>query len=171
MACYVSVKEVFKSAGMPSPTMIGQLKVATFNLLAPIYKRTPMVSKPKARESDNEEAYMARQLQLMQLILDIDADVVCLQEFWFHEQLMKVYEHTLGQKYDFYYMRRTGKKGDGLATLVSRERVLCVDKEERSLCRVGDRVALLLRLALVRGQGEETMLQGNTFLVLNTHLT
>lgn len=53
------------------------LKVATMNVLAPCYNKIDGVF-----ESDNSDDYMERHREICAKLLETDADIIFLQEFW-----------------------------------------------------------------------------------------
>lgn len=71
-----------------------QFSVCTFNILAPCYNISSGLL-----ESSNEEVYSQRKNQIINEIQEIDADCMCLQEFWFDENLMGLFEAGLGRRF------------------------------------------------------------------------
>lgn len=101
------------------------LRVATFNMLAPVHKSAG----PEVREGECEWLWMPRGRQAVQFIAKAlkGCDVICLQEFWFEPAWVELFEQMLGS-YVLLTARRSGlhphdgsKRSDGVATLVCRK--------------------------------------------------
>lgn len=98
-----------------------QLRVATFNTLAPIHKSTLS----GGREGETESLWQPRGRAAVELIRrSLSADVICLQEFWFEPGWVSMFEDLDG--YALHTARRRGvhahdgsRRSDGVATLVS----------------------------------------------------
>ncbi|KAJ7385470.1 hypothetical protein OS493_016554 [Desmophyllum pertusum] len=138
------------------------LRVATFNVLAPCYNW----SRPgwwDHSESSTPSLYLPRFHAIIDLISKQkpSLDVVCLQEFWFNDDVMELFDSQLEKKYRIVKLKRTGFKTDGLAILIDRSiNILSV-----SPIRFNDinrRVALLVHLLLPEEQ---------EVLLMTTHLT
>ncbi|KAL6057651.1 Endo/exonuclease/phosphatase domain-containing protein [Balamuthia mandrillaris] len=144
-----------------------RVKVATFNVLAPCYH---IIEGGKTESRDEARWRKRHEEQCLASLRTIDADVVCLQEYWFHPPFMQLYSSTF-EKLGFAEERakRSGKKADGLAIFYRKQsgahkpslRVLDTRPIEFRDC--GNRVALLVLFQCV-----ET---GGCFVVVNTHLT
>ena len=72
------------------PDSIGktQLKLITFNVLAPCYKREKRIDGSSGKEevifeSSDEQSYLKRKADIIETVLSLDADIVNLQEYWF----------------------------------------------------------------------------------------
>lgn len=94
------------------------LRVATFNILAPCYN---WISGWWGRcESSKPSLYLPRFRGIIDLISNQtpSLDVVCLQEFWFHDDVMELFYSQLDKKYKIVKLKRTGFKTDGIAILV-----------------------------------------------------
>lgn len=73
-----------------SQEVVGQakLKLITFNILAPCYKRLD----GSCYESENEEAHISRCEAICNEIIKLDADIVNLQEYWFgSEKVLNIF--------------------------------------------------------------------------------
>eukprot|EP01031_Cornospumella_fuschlensis_P030164 gene30163-36440_t len=129
-------------------------------------------------ESDVEDMYLARNLDIIQELQEKDPDIICLQEFWLsNEKLVDLYEHAFGQKYLSRYLLRQSttahnqnnpinsqsssnslplshKRKDGLAIFVKKNRFAIDDTQEILFQDGGDRVALLLRLRALEQQSQ-----------------
>ena len=67
-----------------------KLKVTTFNVLAPCYDETV----PNPQDSSQ---WRSRQEGVLQHIQTLDPDVLCLQEFFFQDDFMQLFNDTLGK--------------------------------------------------------------------------
>ncbi len=71
-----------------------ELKVVSYNILAPCYKRLP--SPKRLYESESEDMYLARNALICDQLLETSADVICIQEFWSaNTALRNLYEQKL----------------------------------------------------------------------------
>eukprot|EP00276_Gloeochaete_wittrockiana_P009384 CAMPEP_0184657820 /NCGR_PEP_ID=MMETSP0308-20130426/21913_1 /TAXON_ID=38269 /ORGANISM="Gloeochaete witrockiana, Strain SAG 46.84" /LENGTH=324 /DNA_ID=CAMNT_0027096129 /DNA_START=50 /DNA_END=1027 /DNA_ORIENTATION=+ len=149
------------------------MKLMTFNLLAPCYKRVPTyggteMSKWVEADGKFEALRMMRYEKLLDLLRESNADIIFLQEFWFQERIQKMFENYL-RKYTFYYHKRPKNKADGLCTLVSSS--LRVTDVQNITFHVGDRVAILLRVEQANPQEGGCSDEGVSVLAGNVHLT
>lgn len=137
------------------------LRVATFNVLAPCYN---WISGWCGRsESSKPDLYLPRFHAIIELITSQKPciDVVCLQEFWFHDDVMDLFDSQLDKKYRIVKLKRTGFKMDGLAILVDRSiNIMAVSPIHFN--DMNRRVALLVHLLLPE-DGE--------VILMTTHLT
>lgn len=101
------------------------LRVATFNMLAPVHKSAG----PEVREGECEWLWLPRGRQAVQFMAKAlkGCEVICLQEFWFEPAWMQLFEEMLGN-YVLLTAQRSGlhphdgsKRTDGVATLVCRK--------------------------------------------------
>ncbi|MEC7986863.1 MAG: endonuclease/exonuclease/phosphatase family protein, partial [Myxococcota bacterium] len=99
---------VLSVSGAPS-----RIRVISFNLLAPCWKRTHY-----GRESDNEEDWNDRLTRTIPVIKEQEADIICLQEFWFHPRYQKRFLSAFHPNYHVFIAQRGGQKPDGLALLL-----------------------------------------------------
>jgi len=140
----------------------------TFNVLAPCYKHL-MIGNTDKLESTEPALYLARNRVIVDSIQEVDTDIVCLQEFWFRPELKEFYESALKHRWATpVYMQRARQKPDGLVTLFGTKWQF-VDSCGLLDDRVGDRVALLLRLSSVAILGESSA--PITIILVNVHLT
>ncbi|KAL0490455.1 hypothetical protein AKO1_009551 [Acrasis kona] len=162
-------------------------KVVTFNILAPCYFRSLKSitsgvnfhdAKTHELESGNPEMYRKR-FDLMINMIKTDekptdhnnlfsADVFCLQEFWFTDEIVHIFENGLmkgNNAYDHsFYMRRPFPKKDGLACFVrSSEKLKVISHKGIDFRDVGERVAQLLHIQIKDGE--------QNIIIVNTHLT
>jgi len=134
--------------------LAGSLTIATFNILAPCWK-------PMRSDWDNEEGHPTiwkdRANELVKVIINIDADIICLQEYWFNAQFREFFEgksSPVAAKYECRAFRRTGRKPDGVATFVRRPESKSSNRWSYTIADtvnvpfndVGQRVALMLRI-------------------------
>jgi len=134
------------------------LRLCSFNVLAP----SARICAPLDRQPwENRHSKICDQL------LQLDADLVCLQEFDFAPStsgFTELYQDKLGAAYDIFTKRRTGAKNDGLAMLIRKASFREVEVRsfplEPAVC---DRVAMLARL--------EHVGSGCRLAFANTHLT
>eukprot|EP01039_Chlorochromonas_danica_P003676 gene3676-4022_t len=177
-------KIMMTSASLPD------LKVVTYNILAPCYKRLPSdpsSSAEKRFESEAEEQFLSRNREICEKLLRSNADIICLQEFWTGSPaLRELFEDMLCKKgnYEARYVERSShwrSRKDGLAMFVKRERLVIEDVRDIYFHDCGDRVALMLVLGLLppplphspagdaaASSASSTVLQ--RFICINTHL-
>ena len=135
------------------------LSVCTFNILAPCYKR---LSSEVDREGAHGEVWRLRHQAIVDLLLSLKIDVICLQEFWLKRRaFVGLYESRLSSRYSFHYIQRTGDLEDGLAILVDRTQLTVQDQCDLRLNDIGNRVGLLLNVDY----------HGQCLLIVNVHLT
>ena len=123
-----------------------ELKLVTFNLLAPCYHKIDGVY-----ESNNEALYMKRNTDICNAILDRDADIICLQEFWNNDKIKQLFHDKFSANYYIKILPRTSgwrTREDGLAMLINKNKLLLQDSKDILFHDAGDRVAQLLLLAV-----------------------
>jgi endonuclease/exonuclease/phosphatase family metal-dependent hydrolase len=142
------------------------LKMVTFNILAPIYKRIITSAGSKAFESDYPELFLERNMKICMELLDTHADIICLQEFWsgsdvlkqlYIDYLCKPNAHN-DSPYSMRILTRTSywrSRGDSIAIFVKNDSLEIQDVQEILFHDCGDRVALMLLLGL-RPSGQNT---------------
>ncbi|KAJ6249096.1 hypothetical protein M0813_01695 [Anaeramoeba flamelloides] len=133
------------------------LKVTTFNILAPCYKRLSL-----GRESSKPNLWKSRQTNILDLLSSTKSDILCLQEIWFDPFFLKETKEKFSG-YQGIEVRRPNRM-DGLGIFVNKSTYNLVDFESLTLNGQGYRVALL---AHVQSKSDSSM----QFLVVNTHLT
>lgn len=159
-----------------SATEETSLKIVSFNILAPCYNKLKGEGMESEIESGHKEIYMARNIAICEQLLQSNADVICLQEFWFgSEDIMQLYKSMLcGAKgYSLKELRRTSHwrmRDDGLACFVKDERVVVQDTRAILFHDCGDRVAQMLLLALRPPAGAPANTPAQQFVCVNTHL-
>lgn len=181
------------------------LRLTTFNLLAPCYKRMHPEALPSgvvgngllagqakastrtSRESEFADLWRQRAVETVNFIKRemSSSDVICLQEFWFDPGYEAIFRSALGADYNFHTLQRTGSKADGVAVLLRRGKFEVRSSHGLSLSSVGDRVALVMHLRIVRPEGDPTVIggvegtaavgegvtvEGEDLLLVNTHL-
>ncbi|XP_046856772.1 uncharacterized calcium-binding protein At1g02270-like [Xenia sp. Carnegie-2017] len=129
-----------------------RLKCATFNILAPCYKIIDKCQWPlwHTKESSCPEQYIPRYEAIIQLLKSeqVNADIVCFQEFWFKDFVFSMFHEKLGQRYEIIKLKRLGFKADGLVMLVNKSlKVKYV--ENISFNDAASRVGLLVHIELL----------------------
>ncbi|CAF4431293.1 unnamed protein product [Didymodactylos carnosus] len=152
-----------------SHIVIPPLIVATFNILAPVYK---CLETESHRESENDKLWKPRHSHIIELLKSTSAHILCLQEFWFNQDFIQLYESDLSKEYKFFYRQRTHYADDGLVILISKQeqngfKLEIIDRYDCLLYNVGNRVGLLLRICLTIIDTN----QASDFLLLSLHLT
>jgi endonuclease/exonuclease/phosphatase family metal-dependent hydrolase len=133
----------------------------TFNVLCPEYKRASNGG-ASGRESEDMAAAEARAEATLAEIASLDADVVCVQEFWHaSEGIASLWRERLREcGYEAMHVtRRTSGRCDGLLTATKRD-VEVLDARDVLFNDCGDRVATAVRLKKA----------GVEMIVVNTHL-
>ena len=149
-----------------------QLKVLTFNILAPCYSTGKF---SKESEISQKNIYLGRNNEICDRLIDSNADIICLQEFWSKsEDLRTLYQSRLGGIYNMRELRRTShwcNREDGLAIFFNKERFILQDAKDILFHDCGDRVAQLLLLAIKPSSVDTNVtLPNQQFLCVNTHL-
>ncbi|KAJ6236682.1 hypothetical protein M0813_27427 [Anaeramoeba flamelloides] len=133
------------------------LKISTFNILAPCYKRLN-----PGRESTKPDLWKSRQTDILDLLSETKSDIFCIQELWFDTLFMeKVKQKFTG--YEGIGVKRPNRM-DGLGIFVKKSTYNLLDFESLKLNDEGYRVALL---AHIQSKSDSSM----QFLIVNTHLT
>ena len=125
-----------------------QLSIASFNLLAPCYKRLSQEYSGKTpRESSQQiiwEERAKKTLEFFELFLFPDIQIIGVQEFWVapsYQSIFRNYCDSYG--YTLHCLQRTGIKADAVAFMVH-ESLEVMAHQDVHLCSISDRVALLL---------------------------
>ena len=114
----------------------------TFNVLCPEYKRASNGG-ANGRESEDMAAAEARAEATLAEIASLDADVVCVQEFWHaSEGIASLWRERLREcGYEAMHVtKRTSGRCDGLLTATKRD-VEVLDARDVLFNDCGDRVA------------------------------
>ncbi|BAT98207.1 hypothetical protein VIGAN_09184600 [Vigna angularis var. angularis] len=161
--CFTSVTEVERDPSCVSFT--------TFNILAPIYKRTDPQNQG-IRESNCRSLWLSRNERILDCLLSESSSIMCLQEFWVgNEELVHMYEERLGDAgYNLFKLGRTNNRGDGLLTAIHKECLRVLDYRELLFNDCGDRVAQLLHVQSVSPSQNQKGSVPQEFLIVNTHL-
>ncbi len=89
------------------------LSLCSLNVLAPVYKTMGGSRLAFRYESENVDQWTARHKALADMLVH---DIVCLQEFWFHEPFAALYtQHPRLKNHTWLFTQRPGAKQDGLA--------------------------------------------------------
>jgi len=142
------------AAGVPRT-----LRVVTWNLLAPCYHRMN-----GALEAKHQKHWWNRLEDQLQLLEEMKADIVLLQEWWHGSTTYQErwFQWAASKHMSLFATPRTSNKPDGLAVLLSAELTATnIELSEFSFNDWGDRVVQLLRFEAL----------GFRWLVANTHLT
>ena len=126
----------------------GRLTVSTFNVLCPLFRRVPQngTEGEMGRESGNRSMYLDRHAGILELLLQLDSDIICLQEFWVgNDDLVALFRAQLDVRYQWFALARTAGRGDGLVVLV-KHALSVTDRHDIFFRDLGDRVALLLKI-------------------------
>eukprot|EP00981_Chlorochromonas_danica_P002423 scaffold471_cov318-Ochromonas_danica.AAC.14 len=173
------------------------IKIVSFNILAPCYKRmnviispinsstllnqtetnhlsqtTPSAGTEKHFESEQADLFLPRNESICQKLLEADADIICIQEFWSGSPAIRaLYEEALcNGKYQSYYIERTAhwsERKDGLAVFIRCKKFVVEDRRDIYFHDCGDRVALMLVLGLIP---KDPLAKLQRFICVNTHL-
>jgi endonuclease/exonuclease/phosphatase family metal-dependent hydrolase len=68
-------------------------------------------------ESAHRDVWRSRITDCIKVIMDMDADIVCLQEYWFDSTFRDMFEDkksVVAAKYSIFAFQRTGRKPDGM---------------------------------------------------------
>ena len=143
------------------------LTICSFNVLASCYKRISNESS-KARESDNIELSNKRLSSIFHFYHSLNADIYCIQEYWFNQHVITSYINNIGDDYDIYTMQRTKGRKDGLCILIKKKNnIKVIEKIELNLLEIpSNRICLLLRCQFNTHNNNK-----EEFLLANIHLT
>eukprot|EP00112_Aurelia_sp_Birch-Aquarium-sp1_P003449 Seg1385.7 transcript_id=Seg1385.7/GoldUCD/mRNA.D3Y31 product="putative calcium-binding protein" protein_id=Seg1385.7/GoldUCD/D3Y31 len=141
-------------------------KMGTFNLLAPCYK-TIETSDWKTwwggrKESSHPDLFLQRYEEIFKILDKLPSfDFMCLQEFWFDNNISELFEKRIGDRYAIYKHRRPTRH-DGVALLINRQYKV-EDVEYIKYNDIGMRVALLAHITDTKTDQEA--------IIVTTHLT
>ncbi|KAL6079360.1 hypothetical protein QOT17_000984 [Balamuthia mandrillaris] len=127
------------------------LTVISFNVLAPCYYRLQLADRPPRSsfwervelESMHEELFAARCEAVVKVLLGADADIVCLQEFWFHPAFSDRFLAAFRDSYAVYPCKRPGSKKDGCLTLVRNGLAFALDQTSHHLLSSSSSLTIL----------------------------
>ena len=114
--CFIEAHEWKEKNASCAASFPDQIRLLTWNLLAPCYKRTSY-----GRESERKDDWSIRQQMSLQKLLQHRADVVFLQEVWFESHYFEGLCHTLSSVYHVLYCQRVHGKQDGLSILLRKD--------------------------------------------------
>ena len=147
-----------------------KIKLLSFNLLAPVYKRLPSIDPATGfhkREANHPEMWQDRAHRAMEFFrreVINKTDIIGFQEFWLEQNYIKIFEKEFeSHGYNWYLLQRPGRKTDAVAIIIKSSVFDTLGVEKVYLHTMGDRVALLLWLRHRESQTD--------FLVANTHLS
>lgn len=182
------------SSNFVSKDATESFSLVTFNVLAPCYKKLANIpetthikgaSVPSGSvdhhqrrifESEYPELYVPRNELICQQLLQTQADIICLQEYWAGSaDIQQLYYNSLCRDggYELRKLERTShwrSRGDGLAIFVKKDRMLLEDVREILYHDCGDRVALMLVLCLLPSAEHSSKYPPQRFICANTHL-
>eukprot|EP00466_Bigelowiella_natans_P020760 jgi/Bigna1/139647/aug1.51_g14355 len=136
-----------------SETMQRTLRLATFNLLAPCYKQ----HHGRTSEAFYDDIWTKRQKKCLELLKESQADIICLQEYWFDSPAFRnLYEAKdsevgLATRYDFYGLKRPRHKEDGVGIFIDRQKMKVNDVRKIIYGYHGLRCALLIHASVREG--------------------
>ena len=110
------------SAAAAGPGGGAAISVVSMNMLSPGYFRKTDRSTKKRVEASHVDAWTQRLRQQYRCVRELSADVTCLQELWFKPAQFDLMHEALGDAHEVVAAQRTGKKEDGVALLIRRDR-------------------------------------------------
>ena len=146
---------------------LNSIKIVSFNVLAPCYKRLSQNIEGKTpRESSQRELWEERARKTIAFFKSSIfpyAHIIGLQEFWVAEYYQEIFREGAEEfGYKIHSLQRTGLKADAVAFMVHNSlEVLAF--QEVFLCSISDRVALILKV--------RDKVSGRYLLIANTHLS
>ncbi|KAJ3436030.1 hypothetical protein M0812_18073 [Anaeramoeba flamelloides] len=135
------------------------LSVATFNILAPCYKRINF-----SLEKKFEDLYVERAKDTFKYINTLECDVICLQEVWFSEKYLNLLSSFFENEYVIAKKKRTRSKSDGVVILVKKSTFTILEEKFLEFGLAGNRVALLIKI-------KSNEQPEHRIVIANTHLT
>jgi endonuclease/exonuclease/phosphatase family metal-dependent hydrolase len=149
---------------------VASFKVASFNLLAPCFKRMDTrdeVTGDLYREDFFLDRWTTRQAKLLEFFnrhLVPTTDIIGVQELWLDDRYARPFEKFFAERgYRLESLARTGEKRDAVGLLVKKSEFDIISRDDIVLGQNSDRVALLLLLYHRRTR--------KYFLCVNTHLS
>jgi len=130
----------------------------------------------KTLESQTKYRWKARAQKLVDFIKEqLTTDVICLQEYWCTQpEWCSIFQENFSREYEMYTAKRSGKKADGLFTMVRRNSCWkVVDTEVYYFHDCGERLLLATVLSLNKAEGDLQQEKEVPFqmLLINTHLS
>lgn len=143
-----SVSDAFDAA--EEARAVSSLRVCTFNLLAPCYKRLAPGSGSKYKRESQDAALWQERVdataQFLQQQVLPHVDVLGLQEYWFEQEFEQRFAQAIGPDFEIRTHRRVGDKADGVAFVLRKSRFEMLAEKGYPLTKIGSRVALSLLL-------------------------
>lgn len=97
----------------------------TWNILAPVYYRIPkplILTNSKKVEAQYRRTRQSRLTQQLLIMKELLPDILCVQELWFHDDVLNVFQDTLGNDYEIIVTQRPVPKQDGVALLIKKSK-------------------------------------------------
>jgi mRNA deadenylase 3'-5' endonuclease subunit Ccr4 len=145
------------------------IKIVSFNILAPCYNKIRSENGSKFFESEVEHLYLKRNKEICRELLNTNADVICIQEFWSSDDALRQlflnelcsfnYETSTTPLYRMKELRRTShwrSRPDSVAIFVKSSRIVIQDVRNILFHDCGDRVALMLLLTVLPSPASST---------------
>ncbi len=143
----------WKDKNIHSHYSLASIRISSFNLLAPCYKRLAKrdeVTGRRKRESSDYETWNKRAVSTIDFfdkVLYPSSDIIAFQELWLDNDYLKLITDNISKSnYSIYMLQRTGEKNDAVALAYNNALFSIKGHEHIYLCSQGDRVALLLWL-------------------------
>ena len=147
----------------------GELKITSFNLLAPCYKRIEgrFGEFGLIREAMDQELWQKRLENASIFFKDnllTTSDIVAFQEFWLEDYYRSRFEEIAADKdYEMLLLKRHPKrKADALVLAVNSNMLVVKDYIKVELCTVSDRIAQIVWL--YHKKSNKNIIIGNTHL-------
>jgi protein angel len=148
---------------------LGKLKLATFNMLAPCYKRLkgrrdPVTGRRVLEKNVDWRTRAEQALVFFRLELLPKFELIALQEFWLEDDYVEMFRTLLGALgYSLHILRRhPTRKEDAVAFLCRTSALQVKSYAHITLCEVTNRVALLMWL--VHNESKRNIIVANTHL-------
>lgn len=149
---------------------IGNFNIVTFNLLAPCYKRLPIINEAthqRIREEEDANMWKTRARETLAFFQEnilSSSSIVALQEFWLETEYSQSFERIFEETgYELKKLRRSSSRNDAVALAIKKEFFTIMGGQDIVLCQIGHRVALLLWI--------RHKFTGKDILIANTHLS
>ncbi|KAJ5079826.1 hypothetical protein M0811_04139 [Anaeramoeba ignava] len=144
-----------------------KFRIATFNVLAPAYKRVYKKAFDgntyKFREGLFPELWIPRTKNVIQFIKNSKSDIICLQECWLNKKSEPVILNEMGTDFIAVKKKRTKHKQDGLMTFIKKSKFDLIAYYFLEFNDGDERVITLCHL--------RSKQNGSEVIVANTHLT
>jgi len=137
-----------------------RLRIGTWNILCPAYKRMGYGT----REKKYPELVFSRLQSIVESIQDLNPDILCLQEVWSNENFLREFQKALPD-YNLEIFFRPGKKSDGCGLLYKKD---CVSLH--NIININLKPAYASRIMQI-GVFSHVKSPEKYFFVANVHLT